>query len=477
MTWHEACSKEDMAVDKTGPVSRGRKAMVFALSMVFFLSVFSLFYSAAASPLKRVDVYDPFEVIDEVRRLESRSLWPGFEPKDIPLGIFDGERTYLVGFPKPPAGFVPVDGRPDVLIFDGQHPSMFGNTCVRLNGVWLASIIPVRRSEFTGRNISLTEAAAVVIHEKFHVFEAVRHPEWKPNDGVLLSYPLDTRDSLTQRNQELEALRLAVRYFAPGDIGWAKTAFFLRAQRTAGLNAALVQYEREIRRLEGLAEYVEYKAAGKPEAEGRLPLGFAPKAIREMGYAAGRWTAILLDRFDPGWEDEIEAGKIEFPEDRLEDILRGRNIYANFSDAQKAAWSIEVRTALAAKAAEQKKILEDMNSILGITVVINARRRPLHVEAFEPYFIEAAGPRLLFHKRRLSLRNENGEVHVFGPSVLTETDERGRVIKVVIPGLSKRIPSVRARMTLKYQSDGLALSLKSYRLRTRGAYGFLIDLR
>ena len=413
----------------------------------------------------------------EVRRLECQPLWPGFDPKTIPLGLYDGEQTYLLDFPETPEGFVPVEGRPGVLAYHGRHPSIFGTTCVQIDGVWLASAIPVRRSEFTGHEISLTETAAVVIHEKFHVFQAVRHPDWRPNDGVLLSYPLDSEETLDRRSRELEALRRAVLSLAPGDIAWARMAAALRRERCADLDEPLVRYEREIRRLEGLAEYAEYKAAGKEAAGGPLPLGFAPKAIREQGYASGRWTAVLLDRFVPGWQEEVEAGTAAYPEDILDEFLRRQAGEAEFSADETAAWMDRVRTSLAEKDAERKRILRAMNRKDGISVVIDALRHPLRFESFEPFTIEAVAPRVLVHTQGFLLKSVNGQVHLFGAPALTETDARGRVIRILIPGVSRRIRFRPGQRALRFHTETLAVELKSVRIRSQGYYRYIVELR
>ncbi len=442
-----------------------------------FLSAFAVISSAASIPLKKADLHDPFEIIAEVRRLEGLTLWPGFEPEKIPLGLFDGERTYLIDFPGMPEGFAPVTGRPDILSCIGRHPSIFGNTCVQINGLWMASLIPVRRSEFTGKKISLTETAAVVIHEKFHVFQAVRHPAWKPNDGVLLSYPQDTAEILDRRSREIESLRRAVLSLSPGDTAWAQTAAALRRERYAGLEEGLIRYEREIRRLEGLAEYVEYKAAGKPAAEEPLPLGFAPGAVRELGYTAGRWTAVLLDRFVPGWQADVENGTVAFPEDLLENYLRGRGGQAEFSEAELAQWREDVHASLAEKEAENKRLLESMNDKTGVSIVINALRRPLRFESFGPFSIEAVAPRVLIHRQGFALKNESGRISLFGTPALTESDARGRVIRILIPGVTRRIRYAPGLSRLRFFSEELSIDLKPVRIRSQGSARFIIELR
>jgi hypothetical protein len=440
----------------------------------FFLVLPGLTSPASTKRTADVEFYDPFEVMAEVERLEALPLWPGFDPGAVPVGLFDGVRTYLFGFPKCPRGFRPVDGRPGVHVHDGAHPAVFGNVRSELEGIWMASAIPARRSQFTGRAISLAEAAGIVIHEKFHVFQALRHPEWKPNDAVLLVYPLDTEASLIDRFLEVEALRRAVLASSPEAAAWARKALALRRARLAGLGPERSGYEREIQRFEGLAEYVEYRAAGRPSAEGSVPIGFAPKAIRELGYLEGRWIADLLDRFDPGWKEDIEAGRIIYLEDRLGEVLPSGPA-AVFTPEERNRWTAEIRTALARKKAERRKMLEDMRRKLGITVVIEAKNRPLRFWRFDPFSLEAAGPRALVHSRWLSLKNDLGAVEAIGLPVLTETDENGRVVRLVISGLSRR-PRLLPNGRCLFSSDGFFVSLRSVRLYPRGFYSYIVKL-
>ena len=47
-------------------------------------------------------VVDPFAVVAALDRFAETPLWPGFEPSEYPLAIYDGERTLLMRHPSPP---------------------------------------------------------------------------------------------------------------------------------------------------------------------------------------------------------------------------------------------------------------------------------------------------------------------------------------------------------------------------------------
>jgi hypothetical protein len=50
---------------------------------------------------------DAFAIVAEADRLAARELWPGFDPRTVPVAIHDGEQTLLFRHPSPPAGFEP----------------------------------------------------------------------------------------------------------------------------------------------------------------------------------------------------------------------------------------------------------------------------------------------------------------------------------------------------------------------------------
>jgi hypothetical protein len=381
--------------------------------------------------------------MEEVRRLQSDSYWPGFDPGTIAAAVFDGEDTYLFDFPFIPRGFRPVEGRGWVCLFPGQHPSVIGNRRVQLEGVWVATSIPRLFTSATGRPFTLTETAAVLIHEKFHVFQALRHPDWKPNDLVLFDYPSDTVDALTARRTEIDALRRAVRADRREDArAWARASLDIRRQRLAALPARHARYERESQRLEGLAEYVEFLARGHGLEEDFPASGFAPGAAREMAYGEGRWVAALLDRLSPGWKEALEAGEFAYPEQRLDAILRDGPAPRAFSPAELRLMGEESSAALERKNAERSALAEAFESKMGTSVEIAAGDCPLHVEGFDPFTVEALGGGKMLHTQWLVLKNDNGIIQIYDKPCLTEVNDRLQVVRLVITGISARRPLV-----------------------------------
>ena len=411
-----------------------------------------------------------FELMEEVRRLESIPLWPGFEPGVIPVALFDGHNTYLFNFPIQPKGFLPVEGRDGVLFLRGQHPSVVGNRRIRISGIWVATSVPQFFSPVTKKKYSPSEMAAVIIHEKFHVFQALRHPDWRPNDMALFDYPPDTEESLALKKMEIEATRRAASADRDEDAaGWARSALNIRRRRLAGLPVRHAVYERELQRMEGLAEYIEYLAGGRGILDGPSIPGFAPNAAREMGYLEGRWMANLLDQMDPGWKDRMETGQFVYLEDRLESVLRGGPNPRAFSSEELRSIREDAAAALRDKEKERESLVRNFYEKMGTCVDVIADESPLHLEMFDPFTIEAVGSAKMIHKQWLILKNDNGVIEVFNKLCLTEVNDRSQVVRLVIPGISRRKPLAQWPGHVALTLDGITATFKNVRVSDRGS--------
>src|SRR5262252_4542792 len=82
---------------------------------------------------------DAVAVDAEFERIAARPLWPGFDPRAVPLEIFDGNRTVLFRHPAPPPEFLPVDAHPGVFAVAGRHPAVTANSSVPLGATATAT--------------------------------------------------------------------------------------------------------------------------------------------------------------------------------------------------------------------------------------------------------------------------------------------------------------------------------------------------
>jgi len=345
--------------------------------------------------------------------LAGQPLWPGFEPRSIPVAIYDGEQTWLVRHPAPPAGFV---RKSDFLwAFPGQHPEMRANTSTEIGGVRTATLLPTAAGGREARGW-----AAVLIHETFHVFQRDHHPAWSGNEAELFVYPMDDAALLAQRRLETEAVRRAVSTVDSSPAAcWAARALELRRLRFAHMPAGSAGYERGTELNEGLAAYVEAAASRSMPA---LPAeGYAADQIRQEAYGIGSALAALLDRFDPTWKQTLESGSAA----SLDELLA---VALPFPDTAGCRFTPEENArALARAAAEADRLVAGRKERRaaffarpGLRLVIDAGPQPLGPQGFDPMNVESLGNREVLHRRWLKLGNDRGTLEVLGREALTE---------------------------------------------------------
>ena len=181
----------------------------------------------------------PLAILTEVDRLAARPLWPNYDPRTLPVAIYDGRQTWLFRHPDPPPEFTPSGTHRPSLVYPGLHPAVRANSSVTLNGHGTATALLGN----SGRR-SLTDLAALVIHEIFHVFQRQRHPDWTANEADLFVYPMADAALLGLRRLETAALRQALHALDTAEqTAWAATAIGYRRARFQRLPSEAVVYE------------------------------------------------------------------------------------------------------------------------------------------------------------------------------------------------------------------------------------------
>src|SRR5439155_12805320 len=102
---------------------------------------------------------------------------------------------------------------------------------------------------------------------------------------------------------------------------WAAEASRIRGKRFHALPASAQAFERGEELNEGLAHYVESRAAHRPDREAVPDSEFAAEDVRGRTYAAGEALALLLDRLSSGWREEMEAEKFTSLDGALQNAL------------------------------------------------------------------------------------------------------------------------------------------------------------
>ena len=355
------------------------------------------------------------DVLAEFDRLTEVSLWPGFEPRSIPLAIYDGSVTWLIRHPDPPASFRRRDLESDLWFVMGQHEAVRANSHATIGDTLAATLIIDAAAGHAAR-----ELAGILIHEAFHVYQAGAHRDWFANELELLSYPWEVPELIALRRLEGESLRLALSTSRTGEATcWARRALRFRRSRYAGMPAASAEYEWRLELAEGLATYVEGQAVGSPDEGIMDGQPFAADAVRQRAYASGNALAALLDVYAPGWKlgleratgplDQLLAAALPEPDDGS----------CGFSQAEmqraEALAASDVAAALADRAAARSKYM----SKPGWRLDVVSHGSPLWPSGFDPLNMQVLGGREVLHSRWLELSNSSGVLEVLDRAALT----------------------------------------------------------
>lgn len=401
---------------------------------------------------------DAFALVAELDRLSAGDLWPGFDPREVPVAVYDGERTLLFRHPAPPAGFAAVPGRDGVAAYPGRHPEVTANTGTQLGGAWTATLMP--------GDASLRLRAGVLVHETFHVYQRRRHPGWRANEADLFTYPVDDAEGLTLARLEIEALRRAL---AAGDREPAsccgRQALELRRQRFARLPENAVAYERGTEWNEGLASYVEGRAVGPA---GLPSLALPPEAVRQRSYATGAALARLLDRFSPEWRAELERDDTTALDALLAGALGASGPSGGTGCELAPAERDHVRAVAAADVAALRNLRDEQRGAFlarpGWTLVVAAPGPPLFPQGFDPMNVQAVRPGEVLHTRYLKLGNAAGEVEVIGRPALSEAAGAhplfNGVRRLTVTGLAAEPAAVEAGGAVTVKTEGITAELR-----------------
>jgi hypothetical protein len=399
----------------------------------------------------------PLAIVAEMDRLAKRDLWPGFDPREIPVAIWDGESTWLFRHPEPPEGFTE-SGEAGVWRFAGRHPQVTANSAVEIGGVWTATLIEPPPSA------TVRASAATLVHEAFHVWQRKNHPVWVANEVELFTYPADDSDLLTLRRMESEAMRHALAAVEIEEAAcWARVTLVFREKRFAMLPAGSVSYERQTELNEGLARYVEHRATGEG-AEDVLPAKeFRPEEIRRRAYDTGTALAVLLDRFSPSWRSSLTATDKVSLDELLVTALEhhaSHHFLCGLSADQRA--SIAERAFgdgrdLHARRAEQKRSVLERP---GWTVIVDASGTPLFPQSFDPLNVQLLAPDEVLHGRLLTLGNQKGTIEVIGRSSVTYAAGAhplfNGVARIAISGLPDEPRIVETDRAVSVSSEGIS---------------------
>lgn len=417
--------------------------------------------------------------------MAASGLWPGFDPRDLPLAIHDGRNTYLFRHPAPPDGFRRLRGAPEAWRWEGRHEAVGANTVAEIGGVPTA-VTRVERTDGPRPD----SVAAVLIHEAFHAHQDARHPDWQANEAALFDYPAADAGAIQRRRLETESLRRALS--APDAVRracWARAFARERTRRHGDLPPEIAAYERAGELREGLARYLERRALGDTSPPALPPGGFPPDAPRLRAYAVGHALATLLDRLDPAWKEGLASGRVEGLLPALEAALETPP-----AEAVRAAGAPRARTASRSCGVSRDEVARAIQiaraDIARMRQERTARRRafleapgwrievrppseaPWFPQAFDPMNLVRLADGELLHERWLRLGGEAGELEILGRPALTvpigEHPLFEGIRAVVVTGLREAPRVERSGDTLHLEADGVTGRFAPARLEREG---------
>lgn len=443
-------------------------ALVVATLLVGCVRTVSVSPNVAAA--RPADQSPAIALEGEVRRIVATrgTLWPGFDPLAVPLAVYDGERTFLFRHPAPPAGFRALSAAtPATQVRDGRDDAITANSSAEIGGVPTATLMLDRPTP----GGSILDFAPVAIHEQFHVDQRARHPAWIANEADLFTYPTDSADLLTLRRLESDALRQALAATEEASAAcWSRGALALRRQRFALMEPMFAAYERGTEMNEGLATYVQLRAAGRRSVDSP-PGEFGPAEVRLRAYSTGPALALLLDRFAPAWPARFEADDRQSLDGALTVAVGAGEVCTAGAAATTAAMR-KAQADIATLVEVRARKLATFERRAGRRIVVESGGgEPMWPQGFDPLNVDRLGTERVLHTRFLRLGNGAGKLAVLDAAALTEGVGPHPLFqgvrRVVLTGMDEPVVT-EADGTVRLRAPGVTLQFKGAKVARVG---------
>jgi hypothetical protein len=448
-----------------------------SITAVLALAVFGPVASNARQGSER----DVAAFIGALSDAGGRQVWPGFDPSEWPVALFDGNQTVLLRHPNPPAGFAPLAGRPGVFVMAGRHPGVVGNSTREIGGVRTATVIATPEQDIEGTMLACVE-------ELFHVFWLGRHANFRPNEMARFGYPVKDGRNLQGILAEDEALARALEaQDAARAAAWAAAALGIRRERLPRLSGDDLAFETGLEMMEGTANYVARVAVGQSgeATAARLRTGRQPDQIRWRFYDTGAALCYLLERFQPGWLALIDAEPARTTAELLEAALaRVAAPPAVFSAAEVLRFEGVAADGLAALSARERAVREELSGRDGPRIIVETagEAEPLRVTRFDPINLLVLDGGEMIHPNYITLACPDGTVELTNPGhvrgsfagTVALTTAAGRhplgegIRAVTIVGVrgAPRVERQDGRLTI--EAEGVRISVQGAAVSTEG---------
>ncbi|RKN70632.1 hypothetical protein [Paenibacillus ginsengarvi] len=357
----------------------------------------------------------PAEIMDRVYRMAANPLWDGFDPSLIPVALYDGAATWLFTSGQPSPSFKPVDGHISIYVYVGLHEAVRANSIAVLEGQVTATVM---LDGIGSRDLSVT--ASIVLHEMFHVFQAVHCTDRGGNLSAMFVYPADNAREIGLRRLETKAISKALSAVDSKIArGWCAEGLRIRQQRYEALPGEYAEFERDTERLEGLAHYIEKKSLGRrfadfPENE------FEPDDVRRRCYPLGCAFAFLLDRFKDGWSGTFYSNGACLDRLLADSISTGESGGIGFSKEEEAEAFHQATEDIAVMVRGRSEIWRQFGSRIGARLELRFRE-PMRIQAMDPSNMKRIGHQEVWHSRYLKLGDGADRIEMLGSEAITES--------------------------------------------------------
>ncbi|ANE43164.1 hypothetical protein [Deinococcus puniceus] len=364
---------------------------------------------ANSTSLTLADVQQARHLIQASAKL----LWPGFYPAQVPLVVYDGQKTVLWGAQPVGAGW---QAEQDSWVFPGRHPQVWANTYCLLEDGLLAACLLLPSLPMP---CPPTDLAALAVHEAFHVYQHGHSATaWQINELDALTYPATDAEVLMYRAMEMQALQRALTAPPATLPDVAAELLHWREAQAAHLAPEQAAYIRAAERREGLAHYVElsFKAAQPDFPSVDFPsVDFPASAVRLRAYTTGAVYGLLLDRMLDGWKVKVSDEGAA-----LDELLRSVAgtyrpdglIPPHFQQWATAAAEEEMQ--------HQQRLLHAFETQPGKQLTLRSTAN-LWPKAFDPMNLKGVGQGRVLHFRFLQFGNGVVEGELMNCSCLTQS--------------------------------------------------------
>ncbi|HEX2944661.1 MAG TPA: hypothetical protein VHT96_01745 [Clostridia bacterium] len=301
------------------------------LTIGIVLSAFVLILGMAGLPSEDRELYGAAVELD---KRASNDIWPGLNINDYPVAVRKGSSEYVItkneiqkrkpALPVTACTAYPVNGEMNVFLPSKAELDSIGQIAEGMSSD--PQYFFINRFSIESRKLSDTQYIAFLHHEALHAYQYEyfekqlrgMEPACEESEIELLLEEADKDPVISS----IDAKMTALLYMLSTDGAREGITEYLSA-RAALMDAYAAKLGQEktdlIRRyvertetVEGTARYVEFKTAealNDKKLMQQYLTGLKEKAKgREKYYRSGMTLCLLLDRYDPGWKQQVFAG-------------------------------------------------------------------------------------------------------------------------------------------------------------------------